>query len=193
MDDGQILTINNTNAAEGIFFIKSINIFYIPYPEILLIIDDCNKTNLHLLILVVSQSYEAEADNEYVIRGNAAIMKCEVPSFVSDFVSVEMWTDSDGGTYYPGNNEGILPHYDMHIPWSLILIFISTPAVLQAYEARVNDEFVLKGNTAILKCIVPSFVADFVHVVAWIMDNQTVTAQDDSKVESGISYFIVRK
>lgn len=65
--------------------------------------------------------------------------------------------------------------------------------MLQAYEARVNDEFVLKGNTAILKCIVPSFVADFVHVVAWIMDNQTVTAQDDSKVESGISYFIVRK
>lgn len=55
---------------------------------------------------MVSQSYEAEADNEYVIRGNAAIMKCEVPSFVSDFVSVEMWTDSDGGTYYPGNNEG---------------------------------------------------------------------------------------
>lgn len=49
--------------------------------------------------------------------------------------------------------------------------------MLQAYEARVNDEFVLKGNTAILKCIVPSFVADFVHVVAWIMDNQTVTAQ----------------
>lgn len=65
--------------------------------------------------------------------------------------------------------------------------------MLQAYEARVNDEFVLKGNTAILKCIVPSFVADFVHVVAWIMDNQTATAQDDSKVESGISYFIVRK
>lgn len=65
--------------------------------------------------------------------------------------------------------------------------------MLQAYEARVNDEFVLKGNTAILKCIVPSFVADFVHVVAWIMDNQTVTAQDDSKVESGIGYFIVRK
>jgi hypothetical protein len=33
-------------------------------------------------------------------------MKCEVPSFVSDFVSVEMWTDSNGGTYYPGADEG---------------------------------------------------------------------------------------
>lgn len=55
---------------------------------------------------MVSQPFEAEADNEYVIRGNAAIMKCEVPSFVSDFVYVEMWMDSDGGTYYPGHNEG---------------------------------------------------------------------------------------
>lgn len=58
---------------------------------------------------MVSQPYEAEADNEYVIRGNAAIMKCEVPSFVSDFVFVEMWTDSDGGTYYPGKDEGNTP------------------------------------------------------------------------------------
>lgn len=55
---------------------------------------------------VVAQTYEAEADNEYVIRGNAAIMKCEVPSFVSDFVIVEMWSDSQGGTYYPGANDG---------------------------------------------------------------------------------------
>ena len=56
---------------------------------------------------MVAQSYEAEADNEYVIKGNAAIMKCEVPSFVSDFVVVEMWTDSQGGTYYPNsNNDG---------------------------------------------------------------------------------------
>ncbi|OWR53910.1 Dscam [Danaus plexippus plexippus] len=111
---------------------------------------------------VVSQPYEAEADNEYVIRGNAAIMKCEVPSFVSDFVYVEMWTDSDGGTYFPGNAE----------------------AVLQVYEARVNDEFVLRGNTAILKCIVPSFVADFVYVVAWLMDNETVTANENTNIDS---------
>lgn len=54
----------------------------------------------------MAQPYEAEADNEYVIRGNAAIMKCEVPSFVSDFVFVEMWSDSEGGTYYPNHAEG---------------------------------------------------------------------------------------
>lgn len=50
---------------------------------------------------VVIQPYEAEADNEYVIRGNSAIIKCEIPSYVADFISVDMWLDSDGGEYYP--------------------------------------------------------------------------------------------
>lgn len=56
-------------------------------------------------ILVVIQSYEAEADNEYVIRGNSAIMKCEIPSYVADFVSVDLWIDSNGGSYHPNNEQ----------------------------------------------------------------------------------------
>lgn len=57
------------------------------------------------VISVVIQPYEAEADNEYVIRGNSAIMKCEIPSYVSDFIVVDMWVDSDGGSYYPNNDQ----------------------------------------------------------------------------------------
>ena len=34
-----------------------------------------------------------EAGNEYVILGNDALMKCEVPSFVTDLVSVTGWTE----------------------------------------------------------------------------------------------------
>ncbi|XP_050081297.1 cell adhesion molecule Dscam2 isoform X48 [Anopheles maculipalpis] len=70
---------------------------------------------------VVIQSYEAEADNEYVIRGNSAIMKCEIPSFVSDFVIVDLWSDSDGNEYYPGESgdyDGkymVLPSGELHI------------------------------------------------------------------------------
>ncbi|KAF9805905.1 hypothetical protein SFRURICE_013881 [Spodoptera frugiperda] len=119
MDDGQILTVNNTSTAQ-----------------------------------VVSQPFEAEADNEYVIRGNAAIMKCEVPSFVSDFVYVEMWMDSEGGTYYPSSSE----------------------VVHQSYEPRVIDEDVLRGNSAIVKCTIPSFVADYVHVVDWVADEESLSA-----------------
>lgn len=64
-----------------------------------------------VLCIVVIQAYEAEADNEYVIRGNPAVMKCEIPSYVSDFVYVDLWMDSDGGTYYPdddSSNAGII-------------------------------------------------------------------------------------
>jgi len=57
-------------------------------------------------LLAVHQSYEAEADNEYVIRGNSAVMKCEIPSFVADFVSVTHWVDSLGKEYYPDRDYG---------------------------------------------------------------------------------------
>lgn len=43
--------------------------------------------------------------------------------------------------------------------------------VKQFYQTRVIDEFVLRGNTGILKCLVPSFVTDFVQVDAWISDD----------------------
>jgi len=45
---------------------------------------------------VVTQFYITEAENEYVIRGNSAVMKCKIPSFVADFVSVESWVADDG-------------------------------------------------------------------------------------------------
>ena len=55
------------------------------------------------------QNYEVEADNEYVIRGNSAIMKCEVPSYLSDFLYVDLWKDTEGNVFYPNNtDEGYL-------------------------------------------------------------------------------------
>lgn len=34
-------------------------------------------------------------------------MKCEIPSFVADFVLVTYWVDSTGKSYYPENDYGI--------------------------------------------------------------------------------------
>ena len=48
---------------------------------------------------VVSQFYVTEAENEYVIRANSAIMKCKIPSFVSEFVQVDQWVADDGTVY----------------------------------------------------------------------------------------------
>lgn len=53
---------------------------------------------LFYLYVVVSQFYITEAENEYVIKGNAAVMKCKIPSFVADFVYVEAWINVDDGT-----------------------------------------------------------------------------------------------
>lgn len=54
---------------------------------------------------MVSQFYVTEAENEYVIRANSAIMKCKIPSFVSEFVQVDQWVADDGTIYTPGQEE----------------------------------------------------------------------------------------
>ena len=46
-------------------------------------------------ISVTSQRYEIDILRESVILGNDAIFKCSIPSFVSDFVFVENWVDSE--------------------------------------------------------------------------------------------------
>ncbi|XP_064292541.1 cell adhesion molecule Dscam1 isoform X15 [Plodia interpunctella] len=71
---------------------------------------------------VVSQYYVTEAENEYVIRGNTAIVHCKIPSFVSDFVYVEAWIIDEGETLTINNtkpsDEGkylVLPSGELHI------------------------------------------------------------------------------
>ena len=54
---------------------------------------------------VVSQDYSTDADHKvYVIIGNSALIKCQIPSFVADFISVTSWVDNDGIEYFPANN-----------------------------------------------------------------------------------------
>lgn len=51
---------------------------------------------------MVAQFYDTDVNKEYVIRGNAAILKCQVPSFVADFVSVVSWHTDQNENFYPG-------------------------------------------------------------------------------------------
>lgn len=55
--------------------------------------------NTHFTFTVVTQYYVTEAENEYVIRGNSAVMKCKIPSFVADFVFVESWISDEAKTF----------------------------------------------------------------------------------------------
>lgn len=45
---------------------------------------------------MVSQSYTVNLVEENVLRGNAAILKCLIPSFVTEYVSVASWIVSEG-------------------------------------------------------------------------------------------------
>ena len=59
---------------------------------------------------MVNQYYEAEVVSEYVIKGNTAVLKCNIPSFVADFVKVEAWVGSDGTEFLPTPQFGIYLH-----------------------------------------------------------------------------------
>lgn len=54
---------------------------------------------------VVQQHYQARVIDEFVLRGNAALLKCNLPSFVADFVSVEAWISDDGMEILPNSND----------------------------------------------------------------------------------------
>lgn len=112
---------------------------------------------------VVTQFYVTEAENEYVIRGNAAVMKCKIPSFVADFVGVVAWVADDGSTYMhsPRDDTG------NQAERLLTCFCFCFKVVTQSYEAEADNEYVIRGNAAIMKCEVPSFVADFVSVEMW--------------------------
>ncbi|XP_050081286.1 cell adhesion molecule Dscam2 isoform X38 [Anopheles maculipalpis] len=68
---------------------------------------------------VINQHYGADILMEYVIRGNSAILKCSIPSFVSDFVRVEAWIDEENNELVPSENyDGkymVLPSGELHI------------------------------------------------------------------------------
>ncbi|KAH0567638.1 hypothetical protein KQX54_011174 [Cotesia glomerata] len=103
---------------------------------------------------VVSQYFEVQVYDVFAIRGNAAIFKCQVPSFVADHVDVDGWIDSAGGNYRADDEQ-------------------MSYVVGQRYAVNVMDEHVLRGNAAIIKCHIPSFVAEFVEVDSWVEDETT--------------------
>ena len=40
--------------------------------------------------------------------GNAAVLRCRIPSFVADLVTVNSWQDGDGRSYFPASSHGNL-------------------------------------------------------------------------------------
>ncbi|XP_025202780.1 Down syndrome cell adhesion molecule-like protein Dscam2 isoform X31 [Melanaphis sacchari] len=70
---------------------------------------------------VVNQLYTINVMDESVLRGNTAILKCHIPSFVADYVFISSWTSDDGDEYSINANHAydgkylVLPSGELHI------------------------------------------------------------------------------
>ncbi|XP_046591198.1 Down syndrome cell adhesion molecule-like protein Dscam2 isoform X15 [Neodiprion lecontei] len=68
---------------------------------------------------VVGQRYAVNVMDEHVLRGNAAILKCHIPSFVAEFVEVDSWVqDESTNIYARPDYDGkylVLPSGELHI------------------------------------------------------------------------------
>lgn len=65
------------------------------------------------------------------MRGNAAILRCTIPSFVADFVRVVAWIDEDGQEFVPsseGNFSG-----GKNLVWILNDFTSFSPDILKIY------------------------------------------------------------
>lgn len=68
------------------------------------------------------------------------------------------------------------------------MIFYNVTVVSQNYAVNVMDEYVLNGNPGILKCHIPSFVADYVYVEAWIQNENIELTSEISRDYGTISF-----
>lgn len=58
-------------------------------------------------------------NDEYVIRGNAAVLRCKVPGYVSDYVMVTSWVQDEAVNIYPNADVGgkyvVLGNGDLYV------------------------------------------------------------------------------
>lgn len=54
----------------------------------------------------MNQYYEAQVYDAFVIKGNSAVFKCNIPSFVSDHVEIISWEDTQGTKFLSSSDYG---------------------------------------------------------------------------------------
>lgn len=53
------------------------------------------------------QIFEVQVYDVFVIRGNSAIFKCQVPSYMGDHIDIVEWTSTDNETYKMSDSDGV--------------------------------------------------------------------------------------
>lgn len=68
--------------------------------------DKHGEWNLSLRVAVVNQRYDPEVQNPSGFLGNNVLMRCNVPSFVRDHVTVTSWLQEPVFNIYPSTMGG---------------------------------------------------------------------------------------
>ncbi|GIY89731.1 ig-like domain-containing protein [Caerostris darwini] len=55
------------------------------------------------------------------------------------------------------------------------------PLVKQKFNPQVYDDFVVRGNTAVLRCLLPTFVREYVSVDSWIRNDGYILKMADTR------------
>lgn len=61
----------------------------------------------------------------------------------------------------------------------LVFNYLSTTVVSQEYDTDASKEYVIRGNSALLKCQFPSFMADHLQVESWMIDDGTIVIHSE--------------
>ena len=54
----------------------------------------------------MAQAYTASVNPVYVVAGNAAVLRCDLPSHVTDLVTVTSWVGGDGAVFFRSTGGG---------------------------------------------------------------------------------------
>ncbi|KAH7954796.1 hypothetical protein HPB49_021869 [Dermacentor silvarum] len=89
---------------------------------------------------VVRQKYSAEVYDEFVISGNTAVMRCQVPGYVTDFVTVTSWIEEPtGNVIKPGINSGA-SKYHMFPEGELYIRDVDKTFSYRSYRCQTRDK-----------------------------------------------------
>ncbi|KAL1110142.1 hypothetical protein AAG570_008219 [Ranatra chinensis] len=93
---------------------------------------------LVFIFLVVKQKYEVHVSNEYIISGNTAVLRCQVPSYLAEFIIVTSWIQEGVVNIYPNTDSGgkfsIMSNGDLYV-----------------YNANPNDSYKSYGCRTVHK------------------------------------------
>ncbi|XP_050583479.1 cell adhesion molecule Dscam2-like isoform X5 [Bombus affinis] len=84
---------------------------------------------------VVRQKYEVQVRDVYVLPGNTGVLRCDIPTFVKEYVAVTSWVRDSAYNIFP------TPKSDPHTP------------VPPRFNERMSPAPIRTGETIVLSCV----------------------------------------